>query len=472
MSVNFEEFGFSEPTLRGVREAGFVTPSPVQEAAIPYIIDGKDILAQAHTGTGKTAAFGLPIMDRLKAGERFLVIVPTRELAIQVSDELYRLGKFAGIRTAAVYGGQSYARQIKLINEGVQVVTATPGRLLDHLSGGKIGFSPKYVVLDEADEMLDMGFFEDIKSIFSYLPEKRQTLLFSATLPKAVIKLADAFLKEPVSINVKGIEPATNADIEELYFVVEEYERPDAMVRLIDFYDPVKMLIFTRTKKDTELVSTSLVAKGYPAKALNGDMPQAQREEVIKSFRKGDITLLAATDVAARGLDIADVSHVLNYHIPFDSDSYVHRVGRTGRAGKKGVAVTLVTPEEYRGLANIKKATGSEITYKKVPTLSEAHRNLETALTEKVRRQEVSHFSKRIVNNLEEEMDLKAIAYRLASALWKNEGFSGPENLGVAGKRLENLYSQRPSLPRHNKFRREGKKFGMSKVGRRGFKKR
>ncbi|MDR2401348.1 MAG: DEAD/DEAH box helicase [Deferribacteraceae bacterium] len=472
MSINFDEFGFSEQILKGVKDAGFVTPSPVQEAAIPYILDGRDILAQAHTGTGKTAAFGLPIMSELKAGEKFLVIVPTRELAIQVSDELYRLGKFAGIRTAAVYGGQSYTRQRKLIEEGVQVVTATPGRLLDHLSGGKIEFSPKYVVLDEADEMLDMGFLEDIKSIFSYLPAKRQTLLFSATLPKGVTKLAEAFLKDPVSVNVKGIEPATNSDIEEIYYVVEEYERLDAMVRLIDFYDPVKMLIFTRTKKDTEIVSTSLVAKGYPAKALNGDMPQPQREEVIKSFRKGDITLLAATDVAARGLDIADISHVLNYHIPFDSDSYVHRVGRTGRAGKKGIAVTLVTPEEYRGLTNIKRATGSDITYKKVPTLSEAHKNLETALTERVRRQDVSHFSKRIVNKLEEEMDIKAIAYRLASALWKNEGFGGPENLGVAGKKLENLHNPHPNVARHNKFGRDRKRHSAPKIGRRIFRKR
>jgi ATP-dependent RNA helicase DeaD len=339
---------------------------------------------------------------------------------------------------------------------------------LDHLSSVKIKFSPKYFVIDEAVEMLDMGFFEDIKSIFSYLPEKRQTLLFSATLPKGVIKLAETFLKSPVSVNVKGIEPATNADIEEIYFVVEEYERLDAMVRLIDYYDPVKMLIFTRTKKDTELVSTSLVAKGYPAKALNGDMPQPQREEVIKAFRKGDITLLAATDVAARGLDIADISHVLNYHIPFDSDSYVHRVGRTGRAGKKGVAVTLVTPVEYKGLTNIKRGTGSEITYRRVPTLTEAHQNLETALTEKVRRQDVSHFSKKIVNKLEEDMDIKAIAYRLASALWKKEGFGGPENLGVAGKRLENLHNPHQDM-RHGKPRREGKRFNSSKPGRRRF---
>jgi ATP-dependent RNA helicase DeaD len=376
------------------------------------------------------------------------------------------LGKFAGIRTAAVYGGQAYSRQIKLINEGVQVVTATPGRLLDHLSSGKIEFSPKYVVLDEADEMLDMGFFDDIKTIFSYLPSKRQTLLFSATLPSAVTKLAETFLNEPIQINVKGIEPATNADIEELYFVVEEYERLDAMVRLIDFYDPVKMLIFTRTKKDTELVSTSLVAKGYPAKALNGDMPQPQREDVIKAFRKGDITLLAATDVAARGLDISDISHVLNYHIPFDSDSYVHRVGRTGRAGKKGIAVTLVTPEEYRGLTNIKKATGSDITYKKVPSLSEAHKNLETALIERIRKQDVSYLSKKIVQTLEVEMDIKAVAYRLASALWKNEGFSGPENLGVAGQKLENLHNPRQNLLHRNKFRgRKG--FSPQKTGRR-----
>lgn len=435
----FERLGLSAGVLKGVCEAGFTIPSPVQEESIPHILAGRDILAQAHTGTGKTAAFGLPVMSMMEPRDQFLVIAPTRELAMQVSDELYRLGKFCGIRTAAICGGQSYARQKSLIASGAQVVAATPGRFLDLISSGSINFQPKFVVLDEADEMLDMGFFEDIQAILEYLPKERQTLLFSATIPKLVEKLADSFLKNPVRINTKNTASATNSDINELYFMVEEYERDNALIRLIDYYDPTKAIIFTRTKKDADRVSTALVAKGYPARGLHGDLSQPQREEVIKAFRKGEITLLAATDVAARGLDIADVSHVINYHMPFDPESYVHRVGRTGRAGNKGMAVTLVTPQEYRGITRIQKATGADITYRRVPTLTEAHENLVSTLVEKVQGNSRSRFAEAIVNHLEQEMDIREAAMRLAAELWSSEGFSGPEKLGVSQGKVDSL---------------------------------
>jgi ATP-dependent RNA helicase DeaD len=437
----FESLGLAMEIMKGVREAGFILPSPIQEKTIPLILEGRDIMAQAHTGTGKTAAFGLPVMSKLQQGEQLLVLSPTRELAMQVADELYRLGKYAGIRTAAICGGQSYARQKSLIAAGVQVVTATPGRLLDLLSGASISFSPAYIVLDEADEMLDMGFLEDIRSILGYFKDVKQTMLFSATIPKMVEKLAASFLKDPVRIDTKGSQAATNSDINELYFVIEEYERDSSLIRLIDFYDPTKAIIFTRTKKDADRVSTSLLAKGYSAKCLHGDLSQPQREEVIKSFRRGDISLLAATDVAARGLDITDVSHVFNYHLPFDPDSYVHRVGRTGRAGNKGMAVTLVTPQEYRGLARIKKATGADITYRMVPSLTQAHENLVRQLVEKVKNTKQAPLAVSIVDLLEKEMDSKAAALALASLLWAGEEFSGPENLGVTGQKLDRIHS-------------------------------
>ncbi len=443
VTIDFEQFGLKEEILKGVREAGFVTPSPIQMETIPAILAGRDVMAQAHTGTGKTAAFGLPLMNNMTSKDQMLVLAPTRELAMQVSDELYKLGRFAGIKTGAICGGQSYTRQRAMLSGGAQVVAATPGRLLDLLSSGKNEFRPKYVVLDEADEMLDMGFFDDIKAIFEYLPKDRQTLLFSATIPKMVEKLASSFLKDPLRVNTKGSQAATNADIDELYFVIEEYERDNSLIRLIDFYDPTKAIIFTRTKKDADRVSTALVAQGYPAKCLHGDLSQPQREEVIKSFRKGEISLLAATDVAARGLDIADVSHVFNYHLPFDPESYVHRVGRTGRAGNKGIAVTLVTPQEYRGLTRIQKFTGADITYRKVPTLSEAHENLVATLVEKVRETKQAPLASSLVKILEQEMDMREIVLRMASMVWSNEGFSGPEHLGVHGKKLEMLHSDK-----------------------------
>ncbi|MDR2870277.1 MAG: DEAD/DEAH box helicase [Deferribacteraceae bacterium] len=440
----FEGFGLSPEVLMGVKDAGFVSPSPVQVKAIPEILAGRDVLAQAHTGTGKTAAFGLPLMSKLKPGEQMLVMTPTRELAMQVSEELFRLGKHAGIRTMAIYGGQSYARQRALISEGVQVIVATPGRLLDLLSGSnsnKITISPKYVVLDEADEMLDMGFFEDINKILDYLPKKRQTLLFSATISKMIQKLAGSFLREDaIRLNTKETNVATNNDIDELYFVIEEYERDDALIRVVDYYDPVKAIIFTRTKKDADRVSTMLIARGLPAKGLHGDLSQPQREEVIRSFRQGSISLLVATDVAARGLDIADVSHVLNFHLPFDPDSYVHRVGRTGRAGNKGMAITLVTPQEYKGLTRIQKITGADIAYRKVPTLSEAHKNLVATLVKKVRNvDDISHLASPFVEELEKEFAEEEIIIRLASLMVASESFTGPEHLGVYGKKLEKL---------------------------------
>jgi ATP-dependent RNA helicase DeaD len=286
-TLTFEDFDLSEEIKSGIQAAGFKIPSPIQAQAIPAVLEGRDIVAQAHTGTGKTAAFGLPSMSMMdmSRGVSLLVIAPTRELATQVSDELYRLGSKAGVRTVTVYGGMSAGRQVDLISRGAQVVVATPGRLLDLLKSGRLrNFNPTHVVLDEADEMLDMGFLDDIQEIFGFLPVERQTLLFSATMPEAIKKLAKRILKEPQFITITKSE-TTNKDIDQQYYVIEEYERDDATVRLIDAQEAKKTIIFCRMKKEVDRLATTLISHGYMAKGLHGDMEQRQREEVIKSFR-------------------------------------------------------------------------------------------------------------------------------------------------------------------------------------------
>ena len=362
--MTFNEFDFHRDIAKGVKIAGFKEPSPIQEMAIPIIANGSDMVGQAHTGTGKTAAFGLPMMDKLAKGEieRALVITPTRELATQVADELYHLGRFAGIRTLTVYGGVGYGRQIALIHKGVQIVVATPGRLKDLYKKGKIDvFNPEIVVLDEADEMLDMGFLEEIKEIFEYIPQNRQTLLFSATMPQPIKDLASNILYNPEFISVVNEDEPTNNIIDQRYYMIEEYQRDEAIVRLLETEETNKCIIFCRMKREVDRLAEHLQALGFNATGLHGDLEQRDREAVIKGYRRGETKIMVATDVAARGLDVKDVTHVFNYHIPFDPQSYVHRIGRTGRAGKSGQAITLVTTGEFKELQRIQKEVGAEM---------------------------------------------------------------------------------------------------------------
>ena len=362
--MKFSEFDFHADIAKGVKIAGFREPSPIQEIAIPIIASGSDIVGQAHTGTGKTAAFGLPMLDKLAKGEieRALVITPTRELATQVSDELYHLGRFAGIRTLTVYGGVGYGRQIALIHKGVQIVVATPGRLKDLYKKGKIDvFNPEIVVLDEADEMLDMGFLEEIKEIFEYIPQNRQTLLFSATMPEPIKELANHILYKPEFISAVGDEETTNNIIEQRYYMINENQRDDAIVRLLETEDTDKCIIFCRMKREVDRLTEHLQALGFNASGLHGDLEQRDRETIIKGYRRGETKIMVATDVAARGLDVKNVTHVFNYHIPFDPQSYVHRIGRTGRAGKSGQAITLVSTGEFKELQRIQKEVGADM---------------------------------------------------------------------------------------------------------------
>ena len=369
--MTFNEFKFHKDLLKGVKIAGFKEPSPIQKMVIPIIEKGEDLVGQAHTGTGKTAAFGLPLMNKIanKEIERALVITPTRELATQVSDELYHLGRFCGIRTITVYGGVGYGRQIALINKGVQVVVATPGRLKDLYKKGKIdSFNPEIVVLDEADEMLDMGFLEEIKEIFEYIPQNRQTLLFSATMPEPIKELANDILTTPQFISVVGEDEGTaNNIIEQTYYVINEAQRDAAIVKLLETEETNKSIVFCRMKREVDRLTEHLQAIGFNAAGLHGDLEQSDRESIVKAYRRGETKIMVATDVAARGLDVKNVTHVFNFHIPFDSQSYVHRIGRTGRAGKSGKAITLVSTEEFRELQRIQKEVGADM---KLATIS------------------------------------------------------------------------------------------------------
>ncbi|QIR75786.1 DEAD/DEAH box helicase [Sulfurospirillum diekertiae] len=442
-TTTFESFGLNPEILKAVVEAGFTEPSPVQVEAIPLVLAGNDIVAQAQTGTGKTAAFGLPtlsMLDQHLNKVQLLVITPTRELATQVSDELYSLGRFCGIKTVTIYGGSSYSRQIGLIEKGASVIVATPGRMLDLLKNGRLpGFAPKMVVLDEADEMLDMGFLEDIEEIFTYLPKERQTLLFSATMPDPIKRLASKILHEPKFVSITPKDHTTNEDIEQLYYVINEYERDDAMIRLLDALEPEKSIVFCRTKKEVDRLSTQLMAVGHAAKGLHGDMEQNQRESVIKAFRSSQIEILVATDVAARGLNVADISHVFNYHMPFDPESYVHRIGRTGRAGKKGTAITLVTPIEFHSMQRIGKKVGSKIEHRIVPSLRDVKENKLVKIADDIKNADLNENASKLLSILEEEMDMSQIALKLLSNLLKENTPVGPDKIGLDKKTLESV---------------------------------
>ena len=443
LGEGFNVFGLKQELMRAISEAGFTIPSPIQALAIPAVLSGRDLIAQAQTGTGKTAAFGLPAMNRILAGAgngiEILVITPTRELAAQVSEELYKLGRYANVRTVAVYGGQSSRRQVEMVDRGANVVVATPGRLLDLLTSGRIRkFQPRTVVLDEADEMLDMGFAEDIEAIFTHLPAKRQTLLFSATMPPAIRKLAARILTDPQTIDLTSTAEF-KTDVEQFFYVIEESERAAAVSRLIDSEEPGKAIVFCRTKRETEALCTTLVARGLAARSLHGDIEQDQRQIAIAAFKKGAIDILVATDVAARGLDVTDVTHVFNYHMPFDQESYVHRIGRTGRAGRKGKAITLVTAYEFGKLRRIQHAIKASFIHGEIPSIADVHRRHDAKLIKALCKQTVHDGVVDILAQINEEMDIGEAACKLLSMLIERRAVSGPDRIGLSGKRLESV---------------------------------
>ncbi|MBE0492364.1 MAG: DEAD/DEAH box helicase [Sulfurospirillum sp.] len=463
----FEAFNLHPDILKAVKEAGFREPSPVQEHAIPLVLAGNDIVAQAQTGTGKTAAFGLSTMSMIDPNSQkvdILVITPTRELATQVSDELYSLGRFRDIKTVTIYGGSSYSRQLALIEKGASVVVATPGRMLDLLKNGRLpGFAPAIVVLDEADEMLDMGFLEDIEAIFTFLPKKRQTLLFSATMPDPIKRLAQRILNDPKYVSITPKDHTTNEDIEQLYYVINEYERDYAMIRLLDSTETEKAIVFCRTKKEVDRLSTALIAVGHSVKGLHGDMEQNQRESVIKAFRSSQIQILVATDVAARGLNVTDITHVFNFHMPFDPESYVHRIGRTGRAGRKGTAITLVTPMEYHSMQRIAKKVGTNLQQKLVPTLGDVTESRLAKLADAITHAQLNDSAQKLLNALEGEMDLAQISLKLISMLMDQNTPQGPDRIGLDKKTLTSVIQrlgEKDQSKRNSRFGRNPRSGG------------
>ena len=368
--MRFEDFGLSKETMRAISEIGYEEPTPIQASVIPLIMGGADIIGQAQTGTGKTAAFGIPIVEMCRRSERPFAIIlePTRELAVQVAQEIDRVGSRKRVRVLAVYGGQSIENQIKALKHGVDVVVGTPGRIIDHLNRKTLELSAiSMLVLDEADEMLNMGFIEDIETILNKIPETRQTMLFSATIPQPITVIARKYMKEPEKIRISP-KDVVIPQIKQVFYEVREGDKLNALSRLLDVENPQLAIVFCHTKREVDEVSMKLGQLGYNASALHGDFTQARRDEVMYKFREGMLDILVATDVAARGLDIKNVSHVINFNIPQNPDSYVHRIGRTGRAGKSGIAITFVTPREYRHLRLIEQTAKTVIDKKRLPS--------------------------------------------------------------------------------------------------------
>ena len=375
MSDNqFATLGLKESIVRAISDLGFTKPSQIQEQSIPVTLSGADLIGQAQTGTGKTAAYSLPILTKMSTnkGIKALILAPTRELAVQVKDEMNRLSKYEKAEILAVYGGDSIDRQIRALRKGVDVVVGTPGRMLDLIKRKCLHLdSVEFLVLDEADEMLNMGFIDDIESILSHTPEERQTLLFSATMPDPIAKLAKRYMKPDAKLVSVKKSSLTVSKIEQSYFMINNKHRLEALCRLLDLDNPSSAIIFCRTKRGVDELVQELQSKGYMVEGMHGDMTQAHRLTTLSKFKEGTLNLLIATDVAARGIDVDGVTHVFNYDLPQDVESYVHRIGSTVRAHREGTAYSLVTPKDFSMLKQIQKVTKSAITQKPVPTAEE-----------------------------------------------------------------------------------------------------
>ena len=389
---SFQSLGLPSELIQALEDVGYETPSPIQLGAIPPLLEGKDLLGHAPTGTGKTAAFALPLLANIDLDSRHqqvLVLTPTRELAIQVAEAFQRYANhLKDFHVLPVYGGQEYSGQIRALRRGVHVVVGTPGRVMDHIRKGTMKLDKlRVLVLDEADEMLRMGFIDDVEWIMEQTPENRQIALFSATMPKQIQKITTRYLKDPLNISIKA-KTATAESISQRYWMVSNLHKLDALTRILEVEPFDAVLLFVRTKIATTELAERLAARGYSAEALNGDMPQKNREKMVERLKKGGIDILVATDVAARGLDVDRISHVINYDIPYDAEAYIHRIGRTGRAGRKGEAILFVSPREKRMLAAIEKATRQKIEAMTLPS------------TEMVNNQRISRFKQTITDTL------------------------------------------------------------------------
>jgi ATP-dependent RNA helicase DeaD len=444
----FAALGLRPETLAALDDLGYEEPTPIQLQAIPPLIAGRDVLGQAATGTGKTAAFALPALEHIAPGEGpatpvALVLVPTRELAMQVSEAMFKYGARLGVKVVPIYGGQPIFRQLQLLDRGVHVVVATPGRALDHIRRGSLPLDGvKVVVLDEADEMLDMGFSDDIKAILDATPAERQTVLFSATMPARINAIARRHQRDPIRIEIgKGDATTTKVLVRQSAYVVSRAHKSAALARILDVEEPGAALVFCRTRTEVDQLTATMNGRGYRAEALHGGMDQAQRERVIGRLRDGAAELLVATDVAARGLDIDTLTHVVNYDVPSAAESYVHRIGRVGRAGREGVAITLAEPREQRLLANIERLTRQKISTKSVPTVADmrARRLDQTAeaLRVALEADDLVDYDE-VLSVLSGDHDVRAIALAAIKIAHEAGGGSGDDvEIPDAAKRIE-----------------------------------
>lgn len=387
MTTDFSSLNLRDELTKAITELGYSEPTPIQLGMIPLMLTGVDVVGQAQTGTGKTAAFALPILHNFQKQKnpQALVLAPTRELALQVADSMTEYGKHLNVRVLAVYGGQPYGPQINNLKRGVDIVVGTPGRLNDLLERGVLVLSDiKTVVLDEADEMLNMGFVEEVEKILATTPSTRQTALFSATMPQRIRKLAERFMRDPQTVAVKR-STLTASAIEQRYYFVHDRDKTNALTRLFEIEPIHSALVFARTRAETATLANELVIRGIPAEAIHGDLDQNARERVLGRFRANQLKVLVATDVAARGLDIDDISHVFNYHLPDDAEVYIHRIGRTGRAGKTGIAITLLSPKEKRRLREVEALTKQSVTEFKLPTPADILKHRETQTVENLK---------------------------------------------------------------------------------------
>jgi ATP-dependent RNA helicase DeaD len=473
MTREFEPLGLHPQLIKAVADLGFTTPTPIQSTVIPLLLTGQDVIGQAQTGTGKTAAFGLPILQNLVPDQGFtqaLILAPTRELAIQVTEAIEDYARYQQVRVLTVYGGQPYRFQIRELKRGVDIVVGTPGRILDLLKKGILDLANVHsLVLDEADEMLSMGFIEDIETILAAVPGERQTALFSATIPAPIQKLAAKYMHDPQTVKIEHKQRTVEA-IEQRAYLVNHFDKPAALTRLFEVEAITSALVFSRTREGTGLLANELTVRGYPAEALNGDLSQDARERVLKRFRENKITVLVATDVAARGLDIDDISHVFNYDLPQFSELYVHRVGRTGRAGKTGVAISLVTPQDHRHLRRIENYTRQQIPLAQLPTEKEIRALRDARLVESVlvwlkrgRCKKEREMVEQLVETGYDPLEIAAITLKMARADEKKRPIHPISEVRPLKSKRKNRGVRRESGKRNSKIRLDNERLGSNR---------
>ena len=424
----FDSLGLAADVVAAIKDMGFEEPSQIQAQIIPTLMLGNDAIGQAQTGTGKTLAFGAPMMSILKKSKHKvagLVLAPTRELAVQVSDELARIAKKTNLRVLPVFGGAPIDRQMRALREGVDIVVGTPGRVIDLIGRRKLNVEDiEFFVLDEADEMLNMGFIEDVEEILSHASDNRQTMLFSATMPPAIKSLAKRFMKpEADHIAVKNVSMTVDK-VEQYYYEIKHRDRFESLCRILDATDYSNVLIFCNTKVNVDKLTDHLKGRGYDVDSMHGDINQAQRMRVLSKFKDGAIEILVATDVAARGIDVENITHVINYDLPQDLEAYVHRIGRTGRAGRSGVALTLVTPREYMAIKRIEKVTHSKILRKEIPTVEDIfeskYSSMVNEISEELEKGEYKKFLPQVLK-LDEDHNLAEVAAALMMMRYRDE---------------------------------------------------